>query len=362
LQLSLKIDNNLVGGTGNPNNNDGLVYIYKWSGSRWLRVGGGVDPNAGTVEATIYEPGIYCAAISAGPVSVRLSGADRITTALAVAAEAYPHGADSIVIARADDFPDALAGAPLAYKLQAPILLTYPDRMPEEVYRTVQIMAPKRIYILGGNSAVSAQVEYILETLAPVTRIAGSDRYATAAAVASALATKGEAIIVNGSNFPDAISIAAQAALDGKPILLTSREYIPEATQRVLDRYSVTTALAIGGTGVLTDGLLAKLPEAKRIGGADRFATSAEVLASAQTPSNLLYIATGLNFPDALTGGVLAAVNSTNILLVSPSGLTPRQKEIISNNMYSKIVVLGGEQAVPDSLVNELIVLNGGVH
>jgi len=367
LQLSLKVENTLINGTENEsenlaNSSDRLAYIYKWTGSRWLRVGGGVDPSAGRVTATIYEPGIYCAALSSEPLSSRLSGADRITTALAIAAEAYPDGAESVVLARADDFPDALAGAPLAYKLQAPILLTYPDKLPDDVFQAVQNLAPKRIYILGGNSAVSSQVEYRLSTLAPVSRIAGSDRYATAAAVASSLDIKGEAIIVNGSNFPDAISVAAQAASAGKPILLVGREHIPEATQKVLDKYSVTTTLAIGGPGVLTDELLAKLPEAQRIGGTDRFATSAEVLVLAEAEGDVLYIATGLNFPDALTGGVLAAVNSTNILLVSPAGLTPEQKEILLNLKYSKIVVLGGEQAVPASLVEELRTINGPAH
>ncbi|HHV65406.1 MAG TPA: cell wall-binding repeat-containing protein [Peptococcaceae bacterium] len=329
------------------------AYLYKWNGSRWLKVGGGVTDPAKILEATIYEPGIYRAGWSLENNTERLAGDDRIATALEIALEAFPGGADTIIIARADDFPDALAGAPLAYKLQAPILLTYPEELPDEVYRFIANYKPKKIYLLGGTGAISPAVERRLSELAYTYRIAGKNRYATAAAVADMLGTTGQAIIVNGLNFPDAIAAASYAALQGKPILLTPTNDLAPETAEALRRFSVTQAEVIGGPAVVSNEVIEQLICPKRISGANRFATSAEVIRRNMAAGDILYIATGMAFPDALTGGLLAALNSSNILLLPPSGPTPEQTKLLEALQVKRIIALGGEEAVSeDTLVN----------
>ncbi|WDC84177.1 cell wall-binding repeat-containing protein [Caloramator sp. mosi_1] len=62
----------------------------------------------------------------------RVYGTDRIKTAVAVSQTGWDE-AEYAVVARADDFPDALSAGPLAKKYDAPILLTYKDRLNEEV-------------------------------------------------------------------------------------------------------------------------------------------------------------------------------------------------------------------------------------
>lgn len=330
------------------------AYLYKWSGSRWLKVGGGVTDPAKILEAAIYEPGTYRAGWSLEQNTQRLAGSDRIATALEIALEAFPGGADTVIIARADDFPDALAGAPLAYKLQAPILLTYPEELPAEVYRFIADSKPKKIFLLGGTGAISPSVESKLSELAYTYRIAGNNRYATAAAVADMLGTTGQAIIVNGLNYPDAIAAASHAALQGKPILLTPAAVLAPETAEALRRLSVTQAEVIGGAAAISEEVVKQLISPERISGATRFATSAEVIRRHEPAGDVLYIATGMTFPDALTGGVLAALNSSNILLIPPSGPTSEQTKLLEALQGKKIIALGGEEVVPEDMLNKL--------
>lgn len=331
-----------------------ISYLYKWSGTRWLRAGGGMGDSAGTLQTTFYEPGIYRAGWSPEPDTDRIAGIDRIHTAIEISAQTFPTGADTVLIARADDFPDALAGAPLAYKYQAPILLTYPNSLPLEVYQSVQDLAPKRIILLGGTGAVSRQVENQLANIATVTRIAGENRYETAAAVAERLGTTGEAVVVNGSNYPDAISAASHAACQGMPILLTQKDSLMQNTEDILRKYSVTSTEVIGGTGAISDKVLRELPQPERISGQNRFDTSAEVIDGNKPAGKIFYIATGNNFPDALTGGILASSNSADIMLLSAAGPTPVQKAVLKKIRNKKVIALGGEGAVPDDLIRQI--------
>lgn len=330
---------------------DRIAYLYKWSNSRWIRVGGGASQTAKSIRVSVYEPGIYRAGWSLEPDFDRISGKDRIHTAIEIARQAFPTGADTVIIARADSFPDALAGAPLAYKYQAPILLTFPEQISAEAYQLIQDLAPRRIYILGGSGAVSAAVEKQLHKLAYVTRIAGPNRYSTAAAVADLLGTRGQAVVVNGLNFPDAIAAASHAALQGKPILLTPSQSLGQETEDALRKLSVTDTEVIGGAGVIANNVLTQLQCPDRLSGSDRYATSAEVIRANKPDGRIIYLATGMNFPDALTGGILAAANSSNILLIPSAGPTRAQRAVLETLSDKKVIALGGEGAVtPEGL------------
>jgi len=342
----------------NQNSGRQIAYLYRWSGSRWLRVGGGLPDSASSMEVTVYEPGIYRAGWSAAPDTERISGLDRIHTALAIALEAFPTGADTVVLSRADSYPDALAGVPLAYRYQAPMLLTNPQSLPAEVEQLIKDLAPRHIIILGGNSAVAPAVEQKLSRIAKVTRLAGKDRYQTASIIAQALGIKGQAAVVSGSNFPDAIAVASPAAQNGIPILLTPPSSLADPTAYILNRLSVVSTDVIGGPGAVGDAVWRQLPDPKRLSGADRYATSAAVVKVYKPQGSILYVATGQKFPDALTGGVLAAANSTGILLLSPQGLTAAQIRVLEPLEGKKAVALGGREAVNDRLlaqVQELI-------
>ena len=93
----------------------------------------------------------------------RVSGATRIDTAIAASKDQFPTagGAKAVVLARADNFPDALAGGPLAAKVGGPLLLTSSGALDDAVKAEIQRVAPKgsTVYILGGSAAIATGVE-----------------------------------------------------------------------------------------------------------------------------------------------------------------------------------------------------------
>lgn len=112
----------------------------------------------------------------------RVSGATRIDTAIAASKDQFPNtgSAQAVVIARADNFPDALAGGPLAAKVGGPLLLTSSGSLDAAVQAEIQRVAPKgaTVYILGGPKAIASGVEATISGLGDVSkRVQGSDRF-----------------------------------------------------------------------------------------------------------------------------------------------------------------------------------------
>lgn len=96
---------------------------------------------------------------STGEAEVRrLRGADRIATAIAISQDAH-ETADTVVLARADQFPDALAGGPLAARLDAPLLLTGRDGLDARVAEEIERLGATGAVLLGGPSALSPAIE-----------------------------------------------------------------------------------------------------------------------------------------------------------------------------------------------------------
>ncbi|MFZ3131094.1 MAG: S8 family serine peptidase [Desulfosporosinus sp.] len=285
-------------------------YLFRWDGSRWIRVAG--VTTGGVLTVGIYSPGVY--RVGQMPLSVppNLSGGDLIETVIRAADSAYPTGADAVLLVGAGNYSDALAGIPLAYKLSAPILLTYSGALDPRLRTEIQRLAPKSIYLLGGTVAISADIESDLFQIAPVYRLAGANRYATASQIAQTMGTTGKAVIVSGEDFPDALSIASVAAVRGIPILLTDNsDFLPSETWDALNKLWVTDTLVIGGSAVVSESTLEQLPGSIRLAGVDRYATNDIVIYTFPPAVALNIIASAENFPDALSGSILATVNNS---------------------------------------------------
>jgi putative cell wall-binding protein len=85
----------------------------------------------------------------------RWAGDDRYGTAAAISSNAYPQGATTAYLASGADYPDALAGAPVAAKAGAPLLLTQRDCVPASTLAELTRLGATKIVVLGGTSAVS---------------------------------------------------------------------------------------------------------------------------------------------------------------------------------------------------------------
>ena len=196
-----------------------------------------------------------------------------------------------------------------------------------------------------------------------VTRHAGADRYATAAAVSAASFSPGVpvAYVATGTNFPDALAAGAAAARLGGPVLLVTSNRLPSATAAELARLRPGTIKVLGGPVVISDGVLEAMRQyaasgnVQRIYGANRYGTAAQISADAFGPGvATAYVATGTNFPDALAGVAAAGVNGGPILLTTPGALPADTAAELARLRPGRIVILGGPGVVSDAVAGQL--------
>lgn len=296
----------------------------------------------------------------------RLAGDGRIKTAVAIARTA---GGDrpAAVLALADDFPDALAGVPLATSVDGPLLLTGRDALPAETAAALTdlVVTGGTVHILGGFGSVSESVEQAVKDRGFATRRhAGEDRFTTAARIADELPASTTAVVTSGYSFPDTLAVAAPAATRGWPILLTRADSLPDATASALA--DVDEVFVIGGPGTVSPAVEQQIeqivgdPDAvHRLAGKDRFATAAAVVqAFAPADAPMVAVASGLTFPDALGGAVDAARRDIPLLLSHTRSLTPPIQEYVDAARPEGVVVYGGPATVDDAVAG--IVLAAG--
>lgn len=303
--------------------------------------------------------------------SVRRSGANRYATAAAVAA--VFGDVDDVIVATARDFPDAVAAAGLAGVTAGtrgvPILLTAPDALPSETAAAISVASPERCHVLGGFSAVSQAVRtQIAASSCTVVGYIGANRFDTAARVATTGFTQTSvgtafgglrtALIATGRDFPDALALGPIAYAGKHPVLLVEADSVPKETRDALVTLGIQKVVIAGGTAVVSPAVQTELESltgaaATRYAGADRNTTATIVADAALTAfgasATTVHIASGLDFPDALSAGALAGMRRGVTILVAKS--LPRVSEdwLRANAANISVVeAIGGQAAIDD--------------
>jgi putative cell wall-binding protein len=286
---------------------------------------------------------------SYGPTFKRLAGDNRYETAVKISKDGWTR-AKIVIIARGDTFSDALAGVPLAYQYDAPILLTERDRLLETTKKEIERLNAEKVIILGGHSAVGKKVEESFENMnLTVERIGGKERFETAREIAERIDNKTKtAVIVYGYNFPDALSAASYAAQNGYPILLTEQKQLPKVTESFIKKAGKTNTIIVGGEGVVGKEVAKKLPGVFRIGGKNRFETAAKMITELELTPTRVFIANGYSFSDALTGSVLAAKHNAPLLLVETNKIPYNTAKALELTGVKDFTLLGGKAMITD--------------
>lgn len=299
-----------------------------------------------------------------GKAAPRLAGADRYATAVAVSRSAFGPGIPVVYIATGSSYPDALAGAPAARAGGGPLLLTARTFIPDDTAAELTRLKPGRIVVLGGSGVVSTTVFNTLKsyTSGGVTRIAGADRYATAAKISRVTFPDGAATVyvATATTFADALAAGAAAAGAHAPILLVSRYGVPSSTLAELTLLDPDTIFVMGGTGAVSDAVVTQLGAlgavVQRIHGPDRFATAVE-LSKARFPdggASTVYVGAGMSFPDGLAAGPVAGASGAPLLLVPTGSLPGLVADELRRLGPAKIVILGGPNAVSDAVRTQI--------
>ncbi len=298
----------------------------------------------------------------------RIAGNSRYETATAISRSGF-NTASTVILANGLNYADALAGVSLAHKLNAPILLTDPKSLNKTTLDEINRLGAKNVKILGGENAISKKVinELVKNGIKKqnIERIAGKTRFGTAAKIAEKLnAAPSEVFFVYGMNYADALSVSTVAALRNAPIIyLTSSGELNADTKAYLAKIKgkVRKAYVIGGTGVITNDMMKKaakacgIEKAARVAGSNRYLTCIEVNKkfSSTLTGKTVCVATGLNFPDALSGGVFAAKQASPLLLAAGS-LNAEQRAYLKNKKPRTVFVFGGTSAVTNELANKI--------
>ena len=295
----------------------------------------------------------------------RVEGPNRFVTAVAASKLAFPGSADTVIIATAYNWPDALAGSGLAGAVDGPVLLTRQDRLPGETLGEIRRLGATQAYVLGGRAAASDAVVNALEAelgASNVTRIGGIDRYETAALVSAEVIVQlgpswdGTALLATGRDFPDAIAASPLSAAAGWPVFLIHPDGVTSADTTMLAGLNTGHAVVLGGDASIPTGAESTLASggisSERVSGSDRYSTSIAIAeygaAQAGLSWDVVGFATGLDFPDALAGGV-ACSSRNGVMILNPRdtvndslrrALTTHRSEI------DEVLYFGGEAAI----------------
>ena len=311
-----------------------------------------VDARDGVVRLTVVSVRGATFTVGADQVN-RLSGQDRILTSVATAQHDYPGpaSAHAAVLASADAFPDALAGAALASAKRGPLLLTSPQELSDETAAELQrvLAAGSVIYVLGGTAALDGKLLDAVSDLGYMPmRLAGRNRYQTAARIAAAIPRPSQIMLTTGRDFPDALAAGAAAAARHGVVLLTDGPVAETPTTRFLQRHPDVPAIAIGGPAAEA------YPDVARLVGANRYATAAKVATRFFPSARSVGVASGEAFPDALAAGPGLAEHGRPILLARGSAVPNELSNYWRVHGVVAAHVYGGNAAVSPDVVREL--------
>jgi putative cell wall-binding protein len=308
----------------------------------------------------------------------RSAGTERIRTSIEISKAAHDMMGDmagmphTVVIARADDYADALVGAPLARRLSAPLLLTGRDGLHPEVAAELRRLNADRAYVLGGDAALGAGVDRDLRAagIDDVQRVFGPTRFDTASRIARLLGGT-QAYLVEGINddpnrgWPDAVAVSGLAASQIRPILLTTATTLPATTLDTIEDLGVRNLSIIGGPVAVSEAqeaaLSQRVPYVERLSGATRYETSVAV--AERSALNVMdpytvWMATGRSFPDALTAGASAGHLGAIVLLVDGAAETlgGAAADWLDGRYHptDEIRLIGGDAAISDAFAASL--------
>lgn len=201
-------------------------------------------------------------------------------------------------------------------------------------------------------------------------RLAGGDRYDTAAAIASeTFGSASIALLVSGERFPDAVAASYLAGVSDAPVLLARRDAVPAATLATLQALGVGFVVVVGGTEALSPAVPAQLTAAgipnARVAGGDRYQTASALASVTGAPTvglnedgrRTAILASGEAFPDALAAGPLAYDDAFPLLLTPPSALAPDAEQALATLGIQHVIVVGGTGAVSTAVTDRLTAL-----
>jgi putative cell wall-binding protein len=299
----------------------------------------------------------------------RFTGADRYAAAANISAGQFAPGVEKVFVATGDNFPDALAAGPVAAAFNAPLLLTPRfGGLPASVAAELARLDPEQIVVIGGTlsmppALVSQMAAYASNTTTPTVRINGATRFDVSlellrfAQDAGYFQNVSRAWVVTGNGFADALSVSAVASAETVPVVLVpgTDAALSPTVRDAIDSLNPAKISVGGGPNSVSGGIVSQLgtiAPTTRFGGADRFEASVNINRAVHPTADTVFIASGLNYPDALAGGVVAGLNNAPLLITFPQCVPVSVITEIDRLGIDYLRVLGGPNSVNPATAN----------
>ena len=277
-----------------------------------------------------------------------LAGTNRYATAVDIAKEAYPNGADTVILVKGTDFPDALAANAYAGVLNAPILLNGLDTLNDNVKDLLNEEwkgTVKKVIILGKGMSTAVTESLEKECNVEVEMVAGDDRYETALKIAEEtvkVKATDTVFVATGMKAADATSASSWSYANGYPILLADKSgNLKQESIDFIKNNGIQNVILLGSKNVVSDECASGV-DFVRLGGDNRYETSVKIASyfAANTDGSLndnVGFAHGGDdhFPDALVGGQLMAKYNAGIILTN--GSNEAVSTFVEDNMAGTI-------------------------
>lgn len=305
-----------------------------------------------------------------GVTPARVGGDSRFHTAANLATLTFDQ-ADVAHVVFADKFPDALAASYAAGVVDGPILLSPRDEVGADspTMNALEQLGVQQVRLVGGPGVLSPAVAQELRAHGyQVTRIFGDDRYETSAQVATfygqapgqtvgTVEGQRTALMATGADFPDALAAGPIAAAANLPLVLTPPHRSDPATEQALTELGIERIHLIGGPRAVSEDVAQHYRNlgytVERQAGPNRMATAALLADIAKHDfgftHDLILLARGDDFPDALAASVHGAAHKAPILLThTPHHLSHDTAQWLARTCpdISAIRALGGPGAV----------------
>ncbi|WP_371164231.1 cell wall-binding repeat-containing protein [Buchananella felis] len=290
----------------------------------------------------------------------RLAGSSRYGTSMEIAAAGT--WGDTVVLASGANAADALAATPLAAALKAPVILTPAgtlDPKTTAALTTAKAAGAVKVLLVGGYGTISRGAEHAVRDMGfTVERLQGGNRFETAQKLADRTrdvyagrnVKVGRVVLVDGTNFADALAGGPVAAAGNGVVLLTNGKSMPSAVAAQVRRLGAPEVVVLGGAAAAAAGDLAT----KRVVGADRYDTAVRAAEQFIPNAKSVLVASGESYPDALSGGALMAQRGGILLLTPKAALSSRVSTFLGARSFNWVRVAGGDGAVSNLVAIQL--------
>ena len=268
---------------------------------------------------------------------------------------------DNVVLTTGRNFPDALSGAYLANQLGAPILLIRDnDKTIKDVQKYIEehLNESGKIFVLGGVNAVKDEWLGDLAKKYTVTRVRGNNRYLTNIDILNKAGyTGGDILVCTGKDYADSLS---GSAVD-MPILLVN-DALSKEQKEYLGKIKGAKFHIVGGKNAVSEAVekeLGKYGEVvERLAGANRYDTSALLAKKFFPEARKAVLAYGVNFPDGLCGGVIAAQMNAPLIVTISTDRKSFAVDFCSEHSIKSGIVLGGSGLIDDAAVRKIFAMS----